>query len=655
MSYTVGVLVPRPYLGVLTYEVQAEVLPALGKFVRVPLGNGQVIGVVWTHQTSIVNKKLKMIDEIFEDLPVLSGPLLKFMGWVAEYYMQPLGSVLKLLLVSEEFFNLPKKKSSKNEDLPYSFRHVDLTLDQEQAVEQIKAFDSKPLVLEGVTGSGKTEVYFEAIETLLENKQQALILLPEIALSAQFIARFQSRFGRPPLVWHSALTPAQRRNVFQSILKNESHVVIGARSALFLPFQSLGLIVVDEEHDSSYKQEEGLPYHARDMAVLYGKLLSCPVLLVSATPSLETINNYQQGRYKHVLLPVRYGEAKLPQIELISLKEAPPKKGSWLSSKLIDVLKENYEKGLQSLLFLNRRGYAPVAMCKSCGHRLECVSCSSTLVYHSFLKQFICHHCGYALAAQLSKCLSCGHEDSMILCGPGVERIQEEVKKLFPGANSLILSSDLMTTPKKIKEAIEAIERREVHFIIGTQMISKGYHFPYLTCVGVVDGDLGLYGTDLRAVERTYQLLHQVAGRSGREKHEGHVYIQTYETEHPLMRALVHNQHEALMDLELRQRAFRKMPPFGRLVAFVFSGKDQDKTHEEATKMVQSAPFIEGVTVYGPAPAPLFLKKGLYRYRILLKVDLNISVQKYLKQWLDPLKMKGTIKRTVDVDPYSFF
>ena len=441
-------------------------------------------------------------------------------------------------------------------------------------------------VLDGVTGAGKTEVYFEAIAAALDAGYQALVMLPEIALSAQWLGRFRARFGVEPAVWHSELGTRQRRETWRAIAEGRAEVVVGARSALWLPFPSLGLIVVDEEHDAAFKQEDGVIYHARDMAVVRARLEGCPAVLVSATPSLETVVNVQNGRYGRVELPDRHGGAQLPTIETVDLRETPPERGVWLAPALRAALAQTLEAGEQALLFLNRRGYAPLTLCRACGHRFHCPNCSAWLVEHRFAGTLDCHHCGYQRGLP-EACPACESEDRFAACGPGVERLAEEVDDAFPGARWAVLTSDTVRGLGQVQDLVDAIVAHEIDVLIGTQMVAKGHHFPQLTLVGVVDADLGLAGGDMRAAERTYQLLHQVGGRAGRGGRSGRVVLQTYAAEHPVIAALAAGDRDSFMAREAAAREAHGLPPFGRLAAVIASGPNEAETLRAASTLAR--------------------------------------------------------------------
>jgi len=507
--------------------------------------------------------------------------------------------------------------------------------------------------LDGVTGAGKTEVYFEAVAQALRGGRQALVLLPEIALGAQWLDRFTARFGVRPAQWHSDLTMAERRVAWRAIARGEARVVVGARSALFLPYPELGLIVVDEEHDAAYKQEDGVIYQARDMAVVRARLTDIPIVLVSATPSLETVQNVTSGRYAALHLPDRHGGAQLPLISAIDLRADKPPRQSWLSPTLRQALSETLAAGEQALLFLNRRGYAPLTLCRACGHRLQCPRCTAWLVEHRLVGRLQCHHCGFQVPFPTS-CPSCKAEGMLAACGPGVERLSEEVAALLPAARTAMMTSDTITGPLAATELIRRVQDHAVDLLIGTQMIAKGHHFPMLTLVGVVDADLGLHGGDLRAAERTYQLLHQVAGRAGRADRPGRVLLQTFEPDHPVMQALVAGDRDRFLASEAADRCSAGMPPFGRLAALILAGPEAETVDGAARTLARTAPRGDGVEVLGPAPAPLAILRGRHRRRFLLKCRRDIAPQPLLRSWLGPVKLPASVRLQIDIDPYSF-
>jgi len=508
-------------------------------------------------------------------------------------------------------------------------------------------------LIDGVTGAGKTEVYFEAISEVLKKEKQVLILLPEIALSQPFLTRFETRFGFRPGQWHSDLSGKIRNQTWRAVFEGEVSVVVGARSALFLPFSKLGLIVVDEEHETGFKQADGVKYQCRDMAVARARAGQFSAVLVSATPSLETLINFEQGRYNRIPLKSRYGAADLPEVKAIDLGKSNLIKGQWITKRLVDEISETLERKEQTILFLNRRGYAPLNLCRACGHRLECPNCSAWLVEHKSISRLQCHHCDYAITMP-SSCFKCGAIDSFHAVGPGVERLEEEVRFRFPSARISVASSDTLSGPVRLGEFIKAVQDSKIDIIIGTQVIAKGHHFPLVTCVGVIDADLGLAGGDLRAGERTYQLLHQVAGRSGRESRAGKVFLQTSQPDHPLIKALLSWDRDGFLEEEKRGRRGAGMPPFGKLAAVILSAKDPRIVDDLASVIAASAPYNSGVQILGPAIAPIAILRGRHRRRFLVKCSKNINIQKILKSWLRNIKVPSNAKVDIDIDPYNF-
>ncbi|MFK7839729.1 MAG: primosomal protein N' [Bdellovibrionales bacterium] len=479
------------------------------------------------------------------------------------------------------------------------------------------------------------------------------MLLPEIALSNAFLDRFQRRFGCLPALWHSGLSTGARRTIWRGVAEGHSKVVIGARSALFLPYQDLGLIVVDEEHDPAYKQEDGVIYHARDMAVVRAHMGHFPIVLVSATPSLETIHNAWNGRYQHLTMADRYGGARMPSIDVIDMRADKPESQHFISPTLLESIKDTIRNGSQSLLFLNRRGYAPLTICRTCGHRVECPRCTAWLVEHKRAGKLQCHHCGYS-SRPLRICSECGDKDSFSACGPGVERIYDEIKMHFPDANILMMASDSADNQDDLRVMLDDIRENKVDIIIGTQIIAKGHHFSNLTLVGVVDADLGLTGGELRAAERCYQLLHQVAGRAGRAEKPGQVLLQTYMPEHRIMQALAHGGRDAFLETETFEREAAQMPPFSRLVGIIISGRDEGQVVQVAKALGQTAPQGEAIMTLGPAPAPFARLRGKFRYRLLVRADKALNVQKTIGEWVKAVKCPSTVRIYIDIDPQSF-
>ncbi|MFG1432213.1 primosomal protein N' [Xanthobacter sp. V2C-8] len=509
-------------------------------------------------------------------------------------------------------------------------------------------------LLDGVTGSGKTEVYFEAVAQAVRDGRQALILLPEIALTQAFLDRFTQRFGVKPAEWHSGVSARRRARILNGVASGEVKVVAGARSALFLPFHDLGLTVVDEEHDPAYKQEDGVCYHARDMAVVRARLCAAPIVLASATPSIETEVNARRGRYRRLALPVRFGGAKVPGLTPIDLRRESPPRGRWIAPRLEAEINDTLAAGGQSLLFLNRRGYAPLTLCNACGHRMQCPSCTAWLVEHRFRRRLTCHHCGYQ-APVPEECPRCGAKDSLVAVGPGVERLQEEVQALFPAARTLVLSSDLLGGVERMRAELDAVTKGEVDVVVGTQLVAKGHNFPGLALVGVVDADVGLGQGDPRAAERTFQLVHQVAGRAGRGKTEGRGFIQTRSPEHPVMRALVTGDRDAFYDTEIAAREETQLPPFGRMAGVIVSASEAHAAEAHARRLAACAPIVPDVRILGPAEAPLAVLRGRHRWRLLARAPRGLDLSAYLRKWRDLApKPTGNVKVVIDVDPQSF-
>ena len=522
-----------------------------------------------------------------------------------------------------------------------------------QLVEKVETGGFTVTVLDGVTGSGKTETYFAAIAAALARGQQVLVLLPEIALSAQWLERFRRRFGTAPVEWHSDIGQTQRRDAWRAAAAGRARVVVGARSALFLPLPDLGLIIVDEEHDPSFKQEDGVCYQARDMAVLRASLAQIPIVLVSATPSLETVVNISRGRYERVHLPERHARAALPTVAIIDMRREHLPAGKFLSPALVTALAETLADGEQTLLFLNRRGYAPLTLCRACGHRFQCPNCTAWLVEHRFTGRLQCHHCGYSttLPKFCPECLAAG---TLVPCGPGVERLGEEVAERFPQARVALMVSDLLPGPRAAAELADAMAAHRYDVLIGTQIVAKGHHFPMLTLVGVVDADLGLGGGDLRAAERTYQLLHQVGGRAGRAERPGRVLLQTYMPEQPVMRALAANDRDRFLEAEAKQRRDAHLPPFARMAALIVSAPDAEAADFAARALARAAPHLPGVTVLGPAPAPLAVLRGRHRRRLLAQAERGVNLQAVMREWLAKVRVAGSTRLQVDIDPYNF-
>ena len=651
-----NVIVTRPFNQVFTYKLKKGHVVKEGSIVIVPFGKSKKqIGMVESFSTNInfnINYKIKLVEKVFDSIS-LSKDIIKFIYWISDYTLSPKGLILKLFLINEKILDFSDIEKKKNLFLP---NKVILNNEQKKAVTLINKLLFKPnvpLVLEGVTGSGKTEVFFEAIEKIIRKKQQALIMVPEISLTPQLETRFLKRFGFSPYVWHSKISEKRRKEIWHKCYLGKTIIIIGARSSLFLPFKNLGVIVVDEEHDASYKQEDNIRYQARDLAIVRAKIDKALIILSSATPSLETQNNINKNKYKHVYLTSQYSGIKLPPIELIDLQNNKLEKNKWISNKIYEELKNCLIKKEQALLFLNRRGYSPLSLCVKCGHRYQCEQCTFWLVMHHGKKRLLCHHCGsiYPIDPNCPKCLT---KDSIKLIGPGVERLEEELKLLFPKKLIGLMSSDNANTPNKIKKIIADFENKKIDILVATQIMAKGYDFPNLSFVGVIDADTGLLGGDMRAIERTYNLLQQVSGRAGRSNQQGKVFIQTYYPRQPVIQSLQKRDRKKFVEQSLKDRENFLLPPFGFMTSLILSGSSKVKTEMYGKKIIQTSKTPENLSILGPVEAPIFLLRGKYRFRILIKGNNRKILNKFTKFILKKTPPPSTIKLVIDVDPYSF-
>lgn len=710
----VGVAVEGPY----SYRVPAGQKVERGSVVIVPLGPRQTLGVVWgPPNDQVSHNRLREILHIY-DVPPLSGELLDLIDWVSRYTLATPGMVMRGALRSAEALEPekpiiayrytgvePERMTAARErvidhvmdglawakpalvgatgvspsvieglvkqgvldqvELPAppvveapepDFAPAQLSQSQQQAFDSFKAMPDGfgVALLEGVTGGGKTEVFFEAVAETLRQGKQAVILLPEIALTHTFLERFKRRFAVRPAEWHSDMTPVQRARVWRGVMNGTVRAVVGARSALFLPFHELGLLVLDEEHDGAFKQSDGVNYHARDMAVVRANLAGAKVILSSATPSVESRHNADIGKYAHIRLESRFADAQMPDITAIDMRTEGPEKGEWIAPKLAREIFSTLDRGEQALLFLNRRGYAPLTLCRACGHQYQCPDCSSWLVEHRFRGVLMCHHCGHE-TKRPEVCGQCGAEDALVPIGPGIERVAEEAAKRFPDARRVILSSD-MGSNAQIRDRFKEIERGEYDLIIGTQLVAKGHHFEKLTLVGVLDADLGLAHGDPRAAEKTYQILTQVTGRAGRAAKAGRAYLQTYHPDHPVMKAMLAQDAEAFYDHEMKVREEGQLPPFGRLAALIISATEHDVAFNYARGLLRVAPQAEGVRLFGPADAPVAMVRGRHRVRLLVQSAKGFDLSGYVRFWLSCAdKPTGNLKVQVDIDPMSFY
>jgi primosomal protein N' (replication factor Y) len=667
--------------------------------------------------TEVADSKLRPLIEVLP-VPPLAAPLRRLIEWTADYYCAPIQSVARMAISSSAALKgggttseyrlsgleparltpqraaamdaLQGEQASIRElaeiagvsdavlrgmvnaglleavtvdlDRPYpraraDFTKPELTANQQAAAKifvlAVNSGGFAPFLLDGVTGSGKTECYFEAIAAAMSSGKQVLVLLPEIALTEHFLRRFEARFGTPPVQWHSALKASERRRAWRAIASGEAQVVVGARSALFLPYAKLGLLVVDEAHEVSFKQDDGVRYNARDVAVIRARFEAVPVILASATPALESMQLAEAGVYRKIDLPARFGGASLPDISIVNLCQEEPERGRWLAPRLVTEMRARLERGEQSLLFLNRRGYAPLTLCRHCGYRFQCPNCTAWLVEHRFSQRLACHHCGHDVPVP-DACPECATQDCLVACGPGVERIADEVAELLPDARVALATSDTLNTPERIAEFVASAEAGRIDVIIGTQLVTKGYHFPELTLVGVVDADLGLEGGDLRAGERSYQQIAQVAGRAGRGAKPGEVLIQTRHPEAPVIAALAAGDRDAFYAAEAEARRDAGAPPFGRWAAIIVSSEDEAEARDAARAIGGVRPILSDISIHGPAPAPMSLLRGRYRYRLLINARRSSEVQRVIRDWLDPLRFPQGVRVAVDIDPYSF-
>ena len=678
--HPIRVLLPQLQLPMLDYLGPNDIKP--GDFVVAPFRNKEMVGVVY--EVDVVSE-FKNLREISYVVGLSIPPKhLEFALKASKYYMTEPGSIAKLMLPVEPSLGLDPRVSGVSKDdriksegntilfssrltrgsraiinswdpriKPEGSNLPSLSPSQAIALAQIQSHKGVS-ILQGVTGSGKTEVYFHLMLDVIKQGKQVLLMLPEIALSSQIIDRFIERFDFKPDIWNSSITPAKKRKLLARIISGDASIVIGTRSSLFLPYKNLGLIVIDEEHDASYKQESGVLYNARDMAVLRSTIFNHPILLGSATPSIETLHNAQSGKYNLVQLDHRFGLASMPEVKIIDMRTQKLEKSTWLSRELKDAIAAELGFGNQAMLFLNRRGYAPMMLCAACGHRVTCKSCSSWMVMHKARKRLECHHCG-DISAIKTKCSECGVEDSFVACGPGVERIAEEVAHCFQNARIQLMTKEEMNSEVAIRGILKKIENQEIDILIGTQIITKGYHFPKLSLVGVIDADIGLGGGDLKGSERAFQLLHQVSGRAGREDVKGKVYLQTYDPEARLIKLLQNNEFDEFSRHELSTRMEANMPPFSRMVGVLVSGKKEEQVLLAAKTIARIAPTHEATRILGPAPAMMSKLQNKYRYRLLLITERKIDIQAYIKQWLGGYKAPSGIEVRVDVDPYSFY
>jgi len=650
----IPVLFPKIFDYPFTYKSEISEPLNSGDFVKAPFGYNEITGVVWPYEQKTEKKfKIKKISKKI-NVKNLNSSMIQFISWFSKYNLVPLGMSLKMCLLNKdvvekdfnkEFFKFKVKKSKKN---------FLLNEEQKKSLNFIKSIGNNynVTVLEGVAGSGKTLVYFERVKDLIHNGFQALILLPEIALTNQFSRRFQEFFGAEPAIWHSGTTKKNKSIIWKGITEGKIKIVIGARSSLFLPFKNLGIIVVDEEHDVSYKQDEGISYNARDMAVTRASLENIPINLVTSIPSIETYNNIVNKKYYITKLNKRYREASLPNIEIINLHSEVLKSESWIANKTISKVNQYLEKGDQVLFFLNRRGYAPFVICKKCGYKFQCPNCAVNLIFHRKLNKLLCHYCGHK--SLLSRLCKDNKKCDLLFCGPGVERIFAELKKIYPNKKIEIFSSDTLAKNKSTNTLLKKVEKNKIDILIGTQLLSKGFHFPKLNCIVVVDGDFSSHGYDLRSAEKNVQLYHQLSGRAGREGNTSTIYFQTYTPDDEILLNISKNDPHAFLQKELLLRKEKKLPPFYRLISLIISGKSEPLIMKFAINIKSKLPKKNEVNILGPVLAPITKLKKKYRCRILIRCPKNLFIQKYLSQSLNKIKITSGIKLEVDVDPINF-
>ena len=659
----INVLLPLPFNQTFQYLCNEDEKIELGDFILVPFKNKIVTGCIWENKSKLKKrlpkKKIRNIEKKLNFSP-LNKNNRDFIVWVSDYTMNNLGATLKLCLSIKQIFVKKKIEKIKERFLDLSSDKHLLTKEQLNAKQYIfNKINNKKfsiIVIDGVAGSGKTEVYFEAINKCLIQRKQVLVLLPEISMTTQWFDRFKKRFKIDPLLWHSDIKVSEKIKIWKSVIDGNSNIIVGARSSLFLPFKNLGLIIIDEEHDQSFKQEEGVIYNARDMAVVRAKISNIPIILCSATISIETKLNILEKKYEVVKLKERYGEAGLPEVKIIDLVETPPEKGMWLSEEVHNELKKTIESGNQALFFLNRRGFAPYVFCNSCYKKILCQNCDVGLVYHKKIDNLICHHCGYKSSLENNKknCKEFEKKCDLFLYGPGVEKIYEEIKKKDKNLNIEILTSDVMQKKGQGETILRKFEREEINVIIGTQILAKGHHFPKLTLVVVVDADFGFIGGDLRAAEKTFQLLTQVSGRSGRSKLPGKVLIQSAMSDNLILKNIKEFDLNGFFLEELNIRKESGLPPFKKLCSLMLVSKNEKKLNDFCRKMKVNIEQSNEFEVLGPAPPFISYVRGKHRKRFIVRCSRNKNIQKFVSIWLKKLQIPFDLKISIDIDPYNF-
>ena len=650
----VPVLFPKIFDYPFTYKSEISKPLAPGDFVKAPFGSTEITGVVWPLEQETKKKfKIKKISRKI-NIKSLNPEMIQFIIWFSKYNLVPLGMVFKMCLLNKDIVEKKFSKEFNKFKINYNSSKFSLNSEQKKSLTFIRNVGEKynVTVIEGVTGSGKTLVYFERIKDYIKKGHQALVLLPEIALTNQFSRRFEEFFGTEPAIWHSGTSKKNKSIIWKGITEGKIKIVIGARSSLFLPFKKLGIIIVDEEHDSSYKQDEGVSYNARDMAITRASLENIPIILVTSIPSIETYNNIITKKYHVTKLEKRYKDAPLPKFEIINLNSEVIKKGFWIANKTIDKVNKYLERGDQILFFLNRRGFAPFVICKKCLEKFQCPNCELSLNYHKKYNKLLCHYCGHK--SSLNRRCKDNSNCDVLFCGPGVERIYSELKKIYPNKNIEIFSSDTLKKKKSTNNLLKKVEQNKIDILVGTQLLSKGFHFPRLNCIVVVDGNFSSHGYDLRSAEKNVQLYHQLSGRAGREGSLSTIYFQTYTPHDDILLNISKSDSQAFLREELFLRREKKLPPFFRLISLVISGKNEFQIMKFANGIKSKLPRIKNVDIMGPVLAPITKLKKKYRCRILIRYPKNLFIQKYLSQSLYKIKTIYGIKLEVDVDPINF-
>jgi len=650
----IPVLFPKIFDYPFTYKSEISNPLAPGDFVKVPFGSSEVTGVVWPFEQETKKKfKIKKISRKI-NIVGLKPEMIKFIIWFSKYNLVPLGMAFKMCLLNRDVVEKKFGKEFKKFKINYRNNKFSLNSEQKKSLSFIRSVgkDYAVTVIEGVTGSGKTLVYFERIKDYIKKGYQVLILLPEIALTNQFSRRFKEFFGTEPAIWHSGTSKKNKSIIWKGITEGKIKIVIGARSSLFLPFKKLGIIIVDEEHDASYKQDEGVSYNARDMAIARASLENIPIILVTSIPSIETYNNIITKKYHVTKLEKRYKEAPLPKFEIVNLNSEIIKKGSWIANKTIDKVNKYLERGDQILFFLNRRGFAPLVICKKCFEKFQCPNCELSLNYHKKYNKLLCHYCGHK--SSLNRRCKDDSNCDVLFCGPGVERIYSELKKIYPNKNIEVFSSDTLKKKKSTSNLLKKVEQKKIDILVGTQLLSKGFHFPRLNCIVVVDGNFSSHGYDLRSAEKNVQLYHQLSGRAGREGSLSTIYFQTYTPHDDILINISKSDPHAFLREELLLRKEKKLPPFFRLISLVISGKNEFQIMKFANGIKSKLPKINNVDILGPVLAPITKLRKRYRCRILIRYPKNLFIQKYLSQSLYKIKTIYGIKLEVDVDPINF-